>query len=214
LQSSLAATMHGAAGPLACIKVGKDPYAKTTALVNNIVHPLNAPTALREYNITRHHWHLSLLQDLHPVGSKKTWTQPLIANDAKKYNIYEQCDRFNSSSFCQSPNVPVDVVRGYISSRGSVRYDRNLRRQENMNKIIGTPSSSVTVTPLFVPSPECARGQVDNYINCMYPSPLQKKPVLQVHANSFLCGSIQNRPKRMPYLSLEKVMSQGCLAGQ
>jgi hypothetical protein len=85
--SEKATMKHGAAGPLACIKVGKDPSAKTSALVKNIVHHLNAPTGLREYNIARHHWHLSLLQDLHPVGSKKTWAQPLIAKNAKKYNI-------------------------------------------------------------------------------------------------------------------------------
>jgi hypothetical protein len=126
LQLSLTATKHGAAGPLACIKVGKDPSTKVTAFVKNIVHHLNAPSGLKEYNIARHHWHLCLLQDLHPIGSKKPWTAPLIPKDAKKYNIYEQCDRFNSSLFFQSPNIPMDVVRGYASSSTSERSDRKL----------------------------------------------------------------------------------------
>jgi hypothetical protein len=76
MQSSLATMKHGAAaGPLSGIKVGNDPSAKTTALVKNSVHHLNAPTRLREYNIARHHcWHLNLLQDLHPVARvKKDW---------------------------------------------------------------------------------------------------------------------------------------------
>jgi hypothetical protein len=97
---------HGAAGPLACIKVGKDSSAKTTAFMKNIMHHLNAPSGLREHNIARHHWRLCLLQDLHLVALKKPWTMPLISKDAKKYNIYEQCNQFNSSLFSQSPYSP------------------------------------------------------------------------------------------------------------
>jgi hypothetical protein len=113
----------------------------------------------------------------------------------KKYNIYEQCDRFNTSTFSQSPNIPLDVVRGYVSSSTSKHYERNLRRQEKIKEleltddpfttksdvnhtivIVGTQSSTVAMTPLFVPSPECTHGQVNSYINDLYPSPLQKQP--------------------------------------
>ena len=47
MQLTLASMQHVAAGPMACIKVGKDASAKTTALVRNIIHHLNAPTGLR-----------------------------------------------------------------------------------------------------------------------------------------------------------------------
>jgi hypothetical protein len=151
LQLSLAAMKHGAAGPLACIKVGKDPSAKTTAFVKNIVHHLNAPSGLREYNIARHHWHLCLLQDLHPVASKKPWTVSLISKDPKKYNIYEQCDRFNSSLFFQSPNVPLDIIRGYVSSSTSEQSGRKLRRQAFFSSV--NPCNTDSKCPVSTQAP-------------------------------------------------------------
>jgi hypothetical protein len=122
---------HVAAGPMACIKVTKDASAKTTALVKNIVHHLNAPTGLKEYNVARHHWNLLLLQDLHLPGSKKSWSKPLSSKEAKKFGIYEQCDQLKDG-FCQSPNIPAAVVRGYVAA--TQQGDRKLGRQENKNK--------------------------------------------------------------------------------
>jgi outer membrane usher protein FimD/PapC len=46
----------------------------------------------------------------------------------KMYNIYKQCNQFESSTF-QSPNIPLGVVRGYVSSSTSKQSDRKLRHQ-------------------------------------------------------------------------------------
>jgi hypothetical protein len=178
-----------------------------------------------------------------------------ISKDAKKYNIYEQCDQFNSFLFFQSPNIPLDVVRGYASSSTSQRCDRKLKRQafvsrvepcdlnlkcpaasteapsttestksaaieheeqsataiyskleapqlEEMikepayndppfvnhnSKLVGNHSSA-TVTPsqLYLKSPRCAPGEVDSFINSMYPSPtIPDRPCLGLNNERF-----------------------------
>jgi hypothetical protein len=75
---------------------------------------------------------------------------PLISKDAKKYNIYKQCDRFNSSLFFQSPNIPLDVVQGYVSVSTSERSDRKFKRQASTQVVPTTESSKVLAARLEV----------------------------------------------------------------